>query len=87
MNLFDDVYVAMWIHPLGGTTIRQSVANVRRAIGEAFCVLRPGGRPIILEFSVPQWVYWVEGTVFPLDAALINAIRETRCAARVPPAR
>ncbi len=71
---FDGVLVAMLIHHLVGTTVKESVANVRHALREAFRVLQPGGRLIILESCVPQWFYWLEGAVFPIAAPFINAI-------------
>jgi SAM-dependent methyltransferase len=71
---FDGVLVAMLIHHLVGTTVKESVANVHRAIGEAFRVLQPGGRLIILESCVPRWFYGLERAVFPIAAPLINAI-------------
>ena len=71
---FDGVLVAMLIHHLVGKTVKELVANVHRAVGEAFRVLRPGGRLIILEACVPQWFYWLEGAVFPIAAPLINAV-------------
>ena len=71
---FDGVLMAMLIHHLAGNTVKESLDNVHRAIREAFRVLRPGGRLILLESCVPRWFYFLERAVFPFSTPLINAI-------------
>jgi SAM-dependent methyltransferase len=70
---FDGVLLSMLIHHLVDKTVSGSLNNVRCAVGEAFRVLRPGGRLIVLESCVPPWFYFFEQAVFPLASPLINA--------------
>ncbi len=71
---FDGVLIAMLLHHLVGRTARESLDNVRCAVREAFRVLRPGGRLIILESCVPRWFYGFEAAVFSPASRVINAI-------------
>jgi hypothetical protein len=81
---FDGLLLAMLIHHLVGKILKGSVEYIRRAVGEAFRVLQPGERPITLKFYVPQRFYRLEGALFPLVAALINAILSHAAAPRCP---
>ncbi|HZL66869.1 MAG TPA: class I SAM-dependent methyltransferase [Candidatus Limnocylindrales bacterium] len=49
---FDAVILSMLIHHLVGKTVDECKTNVSRAIAEAFRVLKPGGKLIILESCV-----------------------------------
>jgi len=71
---FDGVLLSMLIHHLVGNTVKESLNNVRCAVREAFRVLRPGGRLIVLESCVPPWFYFFERTVIPLASLLMNVI-------------
>jgi SAM-dependent methyltransferase len=66
---YDLVLEALLYHHLVGTRPRHSVENVRRAVGEAERVLRPGGRLVVAESCVPRWFYGFERAMFrPLVA-------------------
>ncbi len=71
---FDGVLLVMLIHHLVGKTAKESLSNVRCAVQEAFRVLRPGGKLIVVESCVPPWFYLFEQAVFPIASALISAI-------------
>lgn len=70
---FDGVLMVMLIHHLVGATVRESMANARRAISQAYRVLSPGGRLIIVESCVPAWFYAFERAVFSIAVPIIEA--------------
>jgi SAM-dependent methyltransferase len=61
---YDAVLEALLYHHLVGSRPADSIANVRRAIGEAERVLRPGGRLVVAESCVPPWFYGLERAAF-----------------------
>jgi len=66
---FDVVLEALLYHHLVGARPDDSIANIRRAVGEAARVLRPGGRLVVAESCVPSWFYGFERIMFrPLRA-------------------
>jgi SAM-dependent methyltransferase len=67
---FDTVLEALLYHHLVGAAPEALIRNVRRAIGEAERVLRPGGRLIVAESCVPRWFYRVETILFKSLRAL-----------------
>jgi SAM-dependent methyltransferase len=71
---FDGVIMVMLLHHLVGKTVAESINNTRVAIREAFRVLKPGGKLIIVESCVPGWFYAFEKVVFLLAAKVINSI-------------
>jgi SAM-dependent methyltransferase len=73
---FDGVIMSMLIHHLVGNSVVDSIANMSRAISEAFRVLKPGGRLVIVESCVPPWFYSFEKVVFPVAAKLIGLCLE-----------
>jgi ubiquinone/menaquinone biosynthesis C-methylase UbiE len=70
---FDTVLMVMLLHHLIGNTVRESIMNVRRAFVEAYRVLQPGGKLVIIESCIPGWFFGFERIVFSLAAPLINA--------------
>jgi len=68
---FDGVVMSMLIHHLVGTTVSKCRSNVSRAIAEAFRVLKPGGKLVVVESCVPGWFYGFENLVFPVASRLI----------------
>jgi SAM-dependent methyltransferase len=71
---FDGVIMAMLLHHLIGNSVSECWENVGRAVAEAFRVLQPGGKLIIVESCVPAWFFGVEKFVFPLAAKLIGRL-------------
>lgn len=71
---FDGVIMVMLIHHLIGSTVEDSIENVRRAIRGAMRVLKPGGKLILMESCVPKWFYTFERIIFPLAAKIINRV-------------
>ncbi len=63
---FDVVLHAMLYHHLVGERPEELIANVRRAIAGAVRVLRPGGRLVVVEPTVPRWFYGLERLLQPL---------------------
>ncbi len=63
-DTYETVLEALLYHHLVGTRPDDSLANIRRAIGEAERVLRPGGRLVIAESCVPEWFYAFERVMF-----------------------
>lgn len=73
-NSFDGVLMVMLIHHLIGKTVTASIKNVEKTIEEAYRVLKPGGKMIIVESCVPTWFYHFEKFVFPLASRVIDKI-------------
>jgi SAM-dependent methyltransferase len=73
---FDGVLASMLMHHLVGKTVAECRSNASRAIGEAFRVLKPGGKLIIVESCVPNWFYNFERIVFPVASRLIESCIE-----------
>lgn len=71
---FDAALMVMLLHHLVGSDVGSSLGNVRRAIAEAFRVLKPGGRLIVLESCVPPWFYKFETKVFSIAAPVIESV-------------
>lgn len=71
---YDGVLIVMLLHHLVGRTVSESLLNVRRAVVEAYRVLKPGGRFVIVESCVGRWFFTFEKLVFPIAAPVINAI-------------
>jgi SAM-dependent methyltransferase len=69
---FDGILMSMLIHHLVGTSVKESLANAARAFGEAWRVLKPGGKFILMESCVPAWFYAFERVVFPLVPRMIS---------------
>jgi SAM-dependent methyltransferase len=82
---FDGVLMVMLIHHLVGGSVRESVANVSRAISEAYRVLSPGGRLIIVESCIPRWFYAFECAVFPIAVPIIEATLPHPATLQYPP--
>jgi SAM-dependent methyltransferase len=71
---FDGVLMVMLIHHMVGKSVKETRRNMKAAIGEAFRVLSPGGKLIIVESCVPEWFYALETMVFAIAGPIVNRI-------------
>lgn len=69
---FDGVVMVMLIHHLVGSSISACLENVKKSISEAYKVLKPGGKIIIMESCVPEWFYRFEKIVYKPTSFLIE---------------
>ena len=57
---FDMTLMVMLLHHLTSTDWKSSWANAQIAIDEAWRVLKPGGKLLIVESCIPQWFFHLE---------------------------
>lgn len=82
---FDGVMMVMLIHHLIGNSVAASIQNVEKTVEEAYRVLQPGGKMIIVESCVPKWFYIFEKIVFPLAVRFIDKIFKHPATLQYPP--
>lgn len=82
---FDGVLIVMLLHHLVGKTVQESQENVRRALVEAYRVLKPGGKMVLVESCIPAWFYQMEKLVFRVTAPIINRLIEHPATLQYPP--
>jgi SAM-dependent methyltransferase len=73
---FDAVLIVMVIHHLIGSSVGESLTNAQRAIQEAFRVLAPGGKLVLVESCVPAWFYRFERMIFGPATKVIGRLLE-----------
>jgi SAM-dependent methyltransferase len=83
---FDGVIMVMLIHHLIGHSVSECWENVNRAVDEAFRVLKPAGKLIVMESCVPRWFYGFEKLVFPVATKLIGRYSSHPATLQFPPA-
>lgn len=71
---FDTVILEMVLHHLVGKTVDESIDNVHLAIFEAWRVLEPGGRLIIVESCIPNWFFTLEKIVYMPVAQAVSKL-------------
>jgi SAM-dependent methyltransferase len=71
---FDMVLMVMLLHHLTGTDWRISWNNVEKALEEAWRVLKPGGRLLIVESCVPEWFFVIEKPAHWIVSRLFNSV-------------
>jgi SAM-dependent methyltransferase len=82
---FDAALIVMLLHHLVGHSVGQCLSNIAQAVSEAYRVLRPGGKLIIVESCVPRWFYGFERLVFPVAVSIINALMKHPATIQYPP--
>lgn len=65
---FDMVLMQNLLHHVVGKSIKESKDMLNKIITESYRVLKPNGKLLILESTVPAWFYLVEVIAFPLFA-------------------
>jgi SAM-dependent methyltransferase len=71
---FDMVLMVMLLHHLSGKHWRECWQNAQKAIDEAWRVLKPGGRLLIVESCVPSWFFQAEKPAFWLLSRTLNSV-------------
>lgn len=71
---FDVVLMVMLLHHLTSSDWQSSWANAKTAIDEAWRVLKPGGRLLIVESCVPWWFFHFEKPALWILSRVIRSI-------------
>jgi SAM-dependent methyltransferase len=70
----DCVHMQMLLHHLAEESFERSKERLDSAIREAYRVLRPGGKLVIVESGLPRWLEAVEKLLFRVTAAVLRKI-------------
>ena len=70
----DRVHMQMLLHHLAEESFARSKARLNASIQEAYRVLRPGGKLVIVESGLPRWIEVVERLLFRLTALALRKI-------------
>lgn len=65
-NRFDMVLMQNLLHHVIGDSVGESKELLRKVLKESYRVLKPGGRLLIIESTIPSWFYFIEAALFPL---------------------
>jgi SAM-dependent methyltransferase len=70
---YDCVLEISVFHHLIGSDVQSTITNISRAVEEAYRVLEPGGRLVVMESCVSKRAFAVERQLFPLLRRLANS--------------
>jgi SAM-dependent methyltransferase len=71
---FDMVLMVMLLHHLTGKDWRTSWINALTALDEAWRVLKPGGKLLIVESCIPSWFFQIEKPALWLLSRLVSSL-------------
>ena len=63
---FDTVIAINTLHHLVGRSVEQTYVNLREFVRRARAALRPGGKLVVIESTMPRWFVALYGPIFPL---------------------
>lgn len=69
---FDGCVMVMLLHHLIGHSVEDNYKNLYKSLQEAYRILLPGGKLIIMESCVPSWFCTFEKKVFKLASLVIE---------------
>lgn len=67
---FDMVLMQNLLHHVVGKSVSESKRLLSKVLTESYRVLKPGGKLLIIESTVPAWFFLIETMVFPLFCRL-----------------
>jgi SAM-dependent methyltransferase len=82
---FDMALMVMLLHHLTGANWQECLRNTQRALSEAWRVVRPGGRLLIVESCVPKWFFRIEKPAFWLLSSVTNSLLSHPITFQFPP--
>lgn len=81
----DAALMNMLLHHLTGKDVEATRDNLEKAISEAYRILKPGGRMVIMESCVPPWFYRFEQVVYKTSVKVIEKVTEHPATLQFPP--
>lgn len=69
-NKFDMVLMQNLLHHIVGKSVSESKRLLSKVLTESYRVLKPEGKLLIIESTVPAWFFLIEAMIFPLFCLL-----------------